>query len=115
MICFRETAPRHSVPANLLAVGQASHEALPFDELYTASYCGGFCACIFALFCIMRSISGDAIFEVIFMQEKRRIEIPQPNRKKAEKPIPDVYPVIDNDLARDNIENNIPAADLEDL
>lgn len=28
---------------------------------------------------------------------------------------PGLYPVIDNDLARDNIENDIPAADLEDL
>ena len=27
----------------------------------------------------------------------------------------EIYPVIDNDLARDNIENDIPAADLEDL
>ena len=38
-------------------------------------------------------------------------------RKKAirEKPISKVYPVIDNDLARDNIENDLPAADLEDL
>lgn len=33
----------------------------------------------------------------------------------AERPISRVYPVIDNDLARDNIENDIPAADLEDL
>lgn len=32
-----------------------------------------------------------------------------------EKPIPKVYPVIDNDLARDNIENDIPDADLQDL
>lgn len=33
-----------------------------------------------------------------------------------EKPIPeDIYPEIDNDLARDNIENHIPAADLQDL
>ncbi|MBR6736657.1 MAG: hypothetical protein IKL92_07345 [Oscillospiraceae bacterium] len=33
-----------------------------------------------------------------------------------ERPIPeDVYPVIDNDLARDNLENDIPAADLDDL
>lgn len=33
-----------------------------------------------------------------------------------EKPIPgDVYPVIDTDLARDNLENDLPAADLEDL
>ena len=31
-------------------------------------------------------------------------------------PVPEeIYPVIDNDLARDNIENDIPAADLEDL
>ncbi len=34
----------------------------------------------------------------------------------AEKPIPaDIYPAIDTDLARDNIENDIPAADLNDL
>ncbi len=32
-----------------------------------------------------------------------------------EKPIPDVYSAIDTDLARDNLENDIPAADLEDL
>ncbi len=32
-----------------------------------------------------------------------------------EKPIPGVYSTIDTDLARDNLENNIPAADLEDL
>ena len=34
---------------------------------------------------------------------------------REEKPISKVYPVIDNDLARDNVENDIPAADLEDL
>ena len=34
----------------------------------------------------------------------------------TERPIPaDVYPVIDTDLARDNLENDIPAADREDL
>lgn len=34
----------------------------------------------------------------------------------AERPIPEgIYPVIDTDLARDNLENDIPAADLEDL
>lgn len=33
-----------------------------------------------------------------------------------EKPIPsDAYPEIDTDLARDNLENDIPWADLEDL
>jgi len=36
--------------------------------------------------------------------------------KKDKEIIPeDIYPVIDNDLARDNIENDIPAADLQDL
>lgn len=35
---------------------------------------------------------------------------------KPEKLIPeDIYPVIDTDLARDNLENNIPVADLQDL
>lgn len=32
-----------------------------------------------------------------------------------EKPISNAYKAIDNDLARDNQENNLPAADLEDL
>lgn len=36
-------------------------------------------------------------------------------KSENEKPIPSVYPVIDNDLARDNIENDITAADLQDL
>jgi len=35
---------------------------------------------------------------------------------KTEKPIRDeVYPELDTDLARDNVENDIPAADLQDL
>ncbi|MEE1056012.1 MAG: hypothetical protein UH239_02055 [Acutalibacteraceae bacterium] len=34
---------------------------------------------------------------------------------KKEKPISSVYSVIDNDLARDNLENDITAADLQDL
>ncbi len=34
---------------------------------------------------------------------------------EEEKPIPSVYPAIDNDLARDNMENHIPEADLQDL
>jgi len=35
--------------------------------------------------------------------------------RKREKPISRIYPAIDNDLARDNLENDIPAADREDL
>lgn len=47
---------------------------------------------------------------------KKKTEISQPTPDQVEKPIPSkVYPAIDNDLARDNIENDIPAADLEDL
>lgn len=39
------------------------------------------------------------------------------HKKKAtqEKPISDAYSVIDNDLARDNLENDITDADLQDL
>ncbi len=34
----------------------------------------------------------------------------------GERPAPtDIYPVIDTELARDNIENDMPAADREDL
>lgn len=34
----------------------------------------------------------------------------------GERPIPsDIYPVLDTDLARDNVENDFPAADREDL
>ncbi len=38
------------------------------------------------------------------------------NKGRRERPIPEeIYPVIDNDLARDNIENDLPAADLNEL
>ena len=32
-----------------------------------------------------------------------------------ERPISDVYPVIDTDLARDNVENDLSDADFQDL
>ena len=44
-----------------------------------------------------------------------KFETPNQKHGKKEKPISNIYPVIDNDLARDNVENDIPAADLEDL
>lgn len=34
---------------------------------------------------------------------------------RQEDPIPVVYGILDNDLARDNLENDIPFADLQDL
>ena len=33
----------------------------------------------------------------------------------TEKPLSKAYRVMDNDLARNNVENDIPAADLEDI
>ena len=51
------------------------------------------------------------------MQDSRR---PRPKIAgdpwEVENVIPEeIYPVIDTDMARDNLENDIPAADLEDL
>lgn len=40
---------------------------------------------------------------------------PHSTRQSADKPISKVYPVIDTDLARDNLENDITDADLQDL
>ena len=33
----------------------------------------------------------------------------------ADRPISAVYPVIDTDLGRDNVENDLTAADIQDL
>ena len=42
--------------------------------------------------------------------------VPDRPIEKDELPVPEeIYSVIDNDLARDNIENDVPAADLEDF
>ena len=46
-------------------------------------------------------------------EDSGKVELPR--RRKQDKTIPSVYPVLDTDLARDNVENDIPAADLEDL
>lgn len=48
-------------------------------------------------------------------EQKVYHSIPHSQKKRAEKPVSSAYPVIDNDLARDNVENDIPAADLQDL
>lgn len=40
----------------------------------------------------------------------------RPYKDEIENLIPsDIYPVLDTDLARDNVENDLPAADLQDL
>lgn len=48
--------------------------------------------------------------------DKKKPGISRPGPDRIEKPIPaQIYPVIDTDLGRDNLENDLPAADLEDL
>lgn len=47
---------------------------------------------------------------------KKRGKAPGGEVGKRERPIPeDAYPIIDNDLARDNLENDLSSADLQDL
>ena len=47
---------------------------------------------------------------------KSKQEISSPKPDQVERPIhAKIYPAIDTDLARDNLENDLPAADLEDL
>ena len=49
-------------------------------------------------------------------KNKKRVWPPKAVAEEMERPIPEeVYPVLDTDLARDNVENDLPAADLEDL
>ena len=45
------------------------------------------------------------------MIDKKRIPIDG----NVDKPIPDVYKAYDTDIARDNLENDLPDADLQDL
>lgn len=45
----------------------------------------------------------------------RKNENVEKEKNDQEKPISAVYSVIDTDLARDNLENDITAADLQDL
>lgn len=40
---------------------------------------------------------------------------PFQSKQNTEKPVGNAYPAIDTDLGRDNVENDISAADLQDL
>lgn len=53
--------------------------------------------------------------EVTHMRKDKQ-EISSPKPDQVERPIPaKIYPAIDTDLGRDNLENDLPAAELEDL
>ena len=48
--------------------------------------------------------------------KKKEIHNSIGKKVQGEKPIDEsIYPVLDTDLARDNVENDLPAADLEDI
>ena len=49
------------------------------------------------------------------MDTRQNHGVPDPRRRRGEEPVPEIYPVVDTDLARDNLSNDIPAADLNDL
>ena len=49
-------------------------------------------------------------------KSRKQIWPPRVTENELERPIPEeVYPVLDTDLARDNVENDLPQADREDL
>ena len=48
-------------------------------------------------------------------KKKQEPTVPEiKGRMKQERPISDAYPALDTDLARDNLEIDIPEADLQD-
>ena len=69
--------------------------------------------------CIIQEFKGIIDYEVIIMTKQTKKSSNQKvwNNKNysEEKPISSAYKIIDNDLARDNIENDIPEADLQDI
>ncbi len=49
-------------------------------------------------------------------KKKKEPTVPEiKSRMKPERTISDAYPALDTDLARDNLEIDIPEADLQDL
>lgn len=62
---------------------------------------------------IFQFVFGHSIFRGDYMNPGKKQ--PVVNRE-ADRPIPEnIYPVIDNDLARDNVENDLTDADMQDL
>ena len=58
-------------------------------------------------------MKDDMKDDISFTSPSRKIYYQKPRKK--ERPISKAYPVIDTDLARDNIENDLTDADLQDL
>lgn len=50
------------------------------------------------------------------MMQNKNKQFSRAKNQKGDRPIPEeIYPVIDTDLARDNLENDLSSADLQDL
>lgn len=50
------------------------------------------------------------------MMQSKKKQFSQAKNRKGDRPVPeDIYPVIDTDLARDNLENDLSSADLQDM
>ena len=58
---------------------------------------------------------GKAHVNPIIAGTKSPLKVYHTEPFSKEKPISDAYSVIDNDLARDNVENDLTSADLQDL
>jgi len=49
-------------------------------------------------------------------RQRKQVWPPQGAAEEMERPIPEeVYPVLDTDLGRDNVENDLTEADKQDL
>ena len=59
--------------------------------------------------------SGKADANPIILNTKAPSQKVYHDGAQKQKPISKVYSAIDNDLARDNLENDISAADLQDM
>lgn len=81
---------------------QAKNEAAPVPEIQGKAKSGKVS--------VRAIVAGtDALNQKVYHS------VPHRKNRVQEKPISDVYAVIDNDLARDNLENDITDADLQDL
>ena len=81
---------------------QARNEAPPVPEIQCKAKCG-------------KKQARNIIAGTHSPNQKVYHTTPYAKKQVQEKPISDVYAVIDNDLARDNLENDITDADLQDL
>lgn len=81
---------------------QQKNEAAPVPEIQGKAKCG-------------KKQANAVIAGTHSPNQKVYHTVPYAKKQVQEKPVSDVYSVIDNDLARDNFENDITAADLQDL